>query len=250
MAARSAAFDLDAAGATVDGIELFTVSLTAETDMQMFDDASVPDPAWTFTDGCGHFHAWDDAGELPTLSLRRVQVPCDGSCGGCCDEDGYTTTVYECVICSERVYPARKLGMRTTTGPTCYTAVVRGPGDLINTQNRMVSFTCAAGFGVGNLTVSEVHSSGDGATVVHASIGLTGLFRRNGTQAQRQQHIPRANLARAVLAGAEAVRKPWETLSTQEREEFLNDFATLAASRAITAALPHRGLDADGEVLP
>lgn len=69
-----------------------------------------PNPAWTFVDASGHFHAYDRAEELPTLEAKTEQAPCDGSCGGVCQGEGYTVTHWLCRICGEEVKPGTLAG--------------------------------------------------------------------------------------------------------------------------------------------
>lgn len=134
-------------------------------------------------------------------------------------------------------------------GPTVYTAEVTGPLGLAGFDTEEVNFTCDAGFGLGALEVREVMQSVD-FDCVTASIRLKTLHHRLGTRAQQRQTEPRANLTKAILAGAKAIREPWESLPEAERVEFVKDFASLAAARAIEAALPLLGLDEDGGLLP
>lgn len=234
---------------TVNGIGLFALSLTASTDAEFF-DAQMPDPTWTFTDGAGHFHAYDSAGKLPTLGRVVTHLDCDGTCGGVCDGEGYSKIEYQCPLCDEYVKPRTVRGQRHVSGPTIYTAQASGPRDLMDLHEQVVSFTCEAGyFGSGTLIVTGVTSSST-HDEVHIEVVLREAHERYGTRAQRMRREPRANLTQAILAGAKAVRGPWESLPEESRAEFLHDFATLAAARAITAALPLLGLDENGEVLP
>ncbi len=69
--------------------------------------ATRPDPAWTFTDDARHFHAWSGDRDLPTLDTRSRNAPCDGSCGGVCDGEGYTVTEHFCRICGQQIEPGR-----------------------------------------------------------------------------------------------------------------------------------------------
>lgn len=71
------------------------------------DIATKPDPKWTFTDDQGHFHAFTAEGGLPTLRDEIVDVPCDGSCGGVCDGEGYTIIKHACRICGQEIEPGR-----------------------------------------------------------------------------------------------------------------------------------------------
>ncbi|ETK36105.1 hypothetical protein [Microbispora sp. ATCC PTA-5024] len=67
--------------------------------------ATKPDPGWEFIDAAGHFHAFAEGGELPTLNSERVEMPCDGSCGGVCEGEGYTVLRHTCRICGQEVEP-------------------------------------------------------------------------------------------------------------------------------------------------
>lgn len=72
---------------------------------------SRPDPAWEHVDSNGHFHAYDQGGNLPTLESRSIHVDCacqrneyDAEGWDC---DGYDDTIYVCTICEETVEPKR-----------------------------------------------------------------------------------------------------------------------------------------------
>ncbi len=78
-----------------------------------------PNPAWEFTDANGHYHAHaeDDAERYPTLDAVIEQVPCDGSCGGTCEGEGYSITRYRCLICREEIQPGVLTGPHRFTVP-------------------------------------------------------------------------------------------------------------------------------------
>lgn len=235
----------------VNGVGLYSVSMRSESPYETY-DSDVPDPAWVFTDGAGHFHAYDSDGRLPTLGRVLTHIDCDGSCGGVCDGDGYSRTEYQCPLCYEYVVPATRRGrVRVDARPApLLTIEVTGPATLAGFDGDVVSFSCDGLFGSGILSVTQVTTSSS-YDEARAKIDMrTPLYRRYGTRMQQAAREPRANLTQAILAGAKAVREPWESLPEEARAEFVRDFVTLAAQRAITAALPLLGLDADGEILP
>jgi hypothetical protein len=94
-----------------------------EVDQQVLDissdRATKPDPAWSLVDDAGHFHAFDADGSLPTLDGTRVPMPCDGSCGGVCEGEGYSVTRYTCRACGQEVRPVwvPDVAARTATMP-------------------------------------------------------------------------------------------------------------------------------------
>jgi hypothetical protein len=75
-----------------------------------FEHSTKPDPSWAFVDDAAHWHAFaepeDDTktAELPTLDRKRVEVPCDGSCGGVCDGT-YSIARFTCRVCGQEVEP-------------------------------------------------------------------------------------------------------------------------------------------------
>jgi hypothetical protein len=93
------------ATASINSGPAYPCEVTIEQDVEMVrsEYASKPDPKWTFTDERGHFHAFAQGGELPTLSRENVPVPCDGSCGGICE--GYVAHRYTCLICGQEIEP-------------------------------------------------------------------------------------------------------------------------------------------------
>lgn len=235
----------------VNGVGLYSVSMHAESPYGTY-DSDVPDPAWAFTDAAGHFHAYDSDGKLPTLTRVLNHVDCDGSCGGVCDGAGYSRTEYQCPLCDEYVVPATRKGrVAVNTREPLVTVEVTGPTTLAGFDGEMVSFSCAAGFGSGELRVVEMTMSSS-ADYALAQIDMrTPLYRRYGTRMQQEVREPRANLTQAILAGAQAVRAAWGALPRGvPADDFTIDFSALAATRAITAALPLLGLDGDGEILP
>ena len=66
----------------------------------------VPDPLWSFVDGAGHVHCWED-GEIPSALFV-----CTGSrwCDECCDE--HETGEYECIQCGAVIVPGTIMGGR------------------------------------------------------------------------------------------------------------------------------------------
>ena len=81
-------------------------------------DLPKPDPAWTFVDAAGHFHA-RSGDSYPTLSEKLIDVPCDGTCGNW-DCDGSTLTEWSCVLCSEVVKPGKIAGPHYESMPGRY----------------------------------------------------------------------------------------------------------------------------------
>lgn len=112
------------------------VTIEQDTEWVPSDRATMPDPKWEFTDGNGHFHAFADKGELPTLNTEIVEMPCDGSCGGVCNGEGYTEHRYTCRICGEEIKPrwvpdwhARTVGV-PISGPKSANVVVHSDRPL------------------------------------------------------------------------------------------------------------------------
>ncbi|MBO4272370.1 hypothetical protein [Microbispora triticiradicis] len=107
------------ATASINNGQEWPCDVTIEQDVEYVRSelAMKPDPGWEFIDDAGHFHAFAEDGELPTLNSERVDVPCDGSCGGVCQGEGYTELRWTCRICEQEVkpgyvpdYKARTLG--------------------------------------------------------------------------------------------------------------------------------------------
>lgn len=86
--------------------------------------ATKPDPDWTFIDDAGHFHAYAADGKLPTLRGEQRHVSCDGSCGGLCDDEGYSETEWHCLICGVPVIPRRVPDSQSRRIPTLTTWTV------------------------------------------------------------------------------------------------------------------------------
>lgn len=234
---------------SVNGVALYSVAVRATRHQEMY-EGQVPDATWTFIDASGHFHAYDSDGKLPTLNSRRVIKDCDGTCGDLCGGDGFSDTVYECPLCEAPVEPRTRFGFQRMPARPELLAEVVGPKELAAFDGDAVSFVSGDGFGTGILNVLAVTMSHDGDQAEAEIVLRTPLHRRYGTTMQQVAQEPRVNLTKAFLAGAKAVREPWESLPEASRAEFVRDFATLAATRAITAALPLLGLSEEGEILP
>ena len=134
-------------------IEQDTITILSNT-------ATKPDPTWEHADAAGHFHAFTADGELPTLNVETVEVPCNGSCGdgdGC---EGYTVDRYSCKLCGQEVEPcwipdhhARMVG-KQIPGRKSATVVVESP-DLLGNQGDEVTLRVRTGedelIGVGEI---------------------------------------------------------------------------------------------------
>lgn len=106
-------------------------SLTVERDIIDTTTISEPDPAWTYTDEHGHFHARAITGEYPTLKAITEShgCDCDEPDDVCGDEycSAYTVTHHECVLCGERITPGTRPGQRKyTPGLMSWTLHVNG----------------------------------------------------------------------------------------------------------------------------
>lgn len=94
----------------VDGVEISTnrIRLSVEVeqiDVRTISKATEADPAWSFTDAAGHFHAWSKDSTLPTL---RSQLDESYYCGQCRDEhEGELQWV--CMICAAVVKPGTRV---------------------------------------------------------------------------------------------------------------------------------------------
>jgi hypothetical protein len=105
----------------VNGGDILLGSLSIRQDHQtMWTDLPTADPKWEFTDSNGHYHAHSIENEhdpYPTLDRRSEHVDCDGSCGGVCEDEGYTVSKYSCRICKEEIEPGLSPGPHSFTVP-------------------------------------------------------------------------------------------------------------------------------------
>lgn len=138
-----------------------------------------PDIDWAYTDGHGHTHRWHD-GTLPTLVASNLQVDCDGSCGGVCGGEGYTTTQYHCVECEGLVepgyvpdYQARTQGVRYSYGRESTRLTLRSnhyPNVLCNLDGKPIAVELRNGDETlsGRVWIEDVKGTRDwnGETVV------------------------------------------------------------------------------------
>lgn len=166
-----------ALGASIDNGPAIPAELTVETE-QIDVTPSVetkPDPKWTYTDPAGHFHAWTDSGELPTLTTRTEHVPCGDD--DCCE--GYDEPYYVCAICGVEVEP----GTITTTpssrryepGRKSWTVKVQGHVTAERVSVRIAAEDRTV-FGIA--TPVDVDPSGTGARTT--LVGVSPLGYRKG----------------------------------------------------------------------
>lgn len=145
--------------------------------------ATKHDPRWEFTDAAGHFHAYDEKGERPTLDARTEHVPCDGSCSGVCEGEGYDVTHWHCALCREEIEPGRvpdEYGI--IPGRHSYDLTVHGP-----VPTGRVSFRFEAGdvefFGFGEEVSATAESMGDRVRW-RTEMGCWPVARRKVTRAK------------------------------------------------------------------
>lgn len=91
----------------LNGVEMDAVEVMVHHDMEVVRSRGPRlDEGWSFSDAAGHFHAYNTQQvPFPTLTSEQVHVPCDGSCGGICEGEGYDVTKYSCRICNEEIEP-------------------------------------------------------------------------------------------------------------------------------------------------
>lgn len=147
--------------------------------------ATKPDPTWTHIDQQQHYHAYDDDGELPTLTSRRVHLECDGLHVGAYDDqadcDGYDVTEWHCRICGEHVEPGRV----SDAGPFHIPARKSWHADVYSDRpagNGLVSVRALTAdrllFGAGHARIGIVEYGPDGSRVRTDIIGASPLGTR------------------------------------------------------------------------
>jgi hypothetical protein len=160
---------------TVDGEGPYEceVEVTEQVEMVRSMLASKPDVHWKHTDSHGHFHAFAQGGELPTLRKEFEHVPCDGSCEPPCE--GYDRPYYECLICGERVepgyvpdYEAQTVGI-PTKGAKSATVTIHTRQPLPEkTVSLHITHQDGEMIGIGDLRMVEWNSEGEGKAQVFA----------------------------------------------------------------------------------
>ena len=151
-------------------------------------DLPKPDPRWSTVDSSGHFHAMSGK-EYPTLRSKSVDMPCDGSCCGACEGEGYSVTEWSCRLCGEVIEPGMVPGphRETMPGVTEWSAEVAGlaTDDLTRlamsyAETVMVRFDVVRPkpwqlFGPALVTNGNI-SGGFGSTRVGIDLHCTGAF--------------------------------------------------------------------------
>lgn len=148
--------------------------ISDRTDYVWSSTATKPDPRWEFIDTAGHFHTFTKDGDLPTLNSEGVRMPCDGSCGGTCNGEGYTVTRWTCRICGQEVEPgyvpdegARTMGVPVPLGTSAKVTVTsREP---VAERGREVSIRIRSGevelFGTGFIGAVKMSGGPTGVRV-------------------------------------------------------------------------------------
>lgn len=90
--------------------EATTLSVREDVERVRVAGAVKPRPGWVGVDAAGHEHRWVKVPGSPhehVSDADRVErhVPCDGSCGGVCEGEGYTVRVWVCRRCNSDVEP-------------------------------------------------------------------------------------------------------------------------------------------------
>jgi hypothetical protein len=93
----------------VDGVEISTnrIRLSVEVeqiDVRTMSKATEADPAWSFTDAAGHFHAWSKDSTLPTLRSWAESSYCET-----CQEEHERELQWVCTICVATVKPGTRV---------------------------------------------------------------------------------------------------------------------------------------------
>lgn len=103
--------------ASIDNGPPLPCRLTVEQEVQIETaNRPRPDSRWEFVDAKGHWHAYAERFELPTLDVRTEHQDCDGSCAyGQCE--GFEVDRCYCRICGEVVTPGVQDGPHTVTKP-------------------------------------------------------------------------------------------------------------------------------------
>jgi len=95
----------------LNGVEMDMAELTVIHEVEtLWSHGPRADPDWSYVDEAGHFHAAhkvkQDSVTYPTLKSESIAMPCNGSCGGVCEGEGYTSIKRTCQICREEIVPA------------------------------------------------------------------------------------------------------------------------------------------------
>lgn len=129
-------------GTTFKVVERSVVATREVTERARMESAVKPDQAWSYIDAAVHEHTWLGR-TLPTLERRSRHIPCDGSCGGVCEGEGYYVPEYVCPRCGEVVEPghvpdwqARGEGL-PITGERRVTFKVKGGVALVELARRL-----------------------------------------------------------------------------------------------------------------
>lgn len=93
----------------VDGVEISTNRIRLSVEIEQIDvrtisKATEADPAWSFTDAAGHFHAWSKDNTLPTLRSWAESSYCEQ-----CRDEHECELQWVCMICAAVVKPGTRV---------------------------------------------------------------------------------------------------------------------------------------------
>jgi hypothetical protein len=170
----------------IDGGRAQPGRLTIEQEIRRYATASAtkPDPSWTLVDERGHFHAYDDDGELPTLNARTRHIDCDGHGEDEPACEGYDITEWTCRICGIQVEPGRRddSGERTMPGLKSWRAEIISDRPIDNGLVSVRALTAdGMHFGTALATIRQAEQQASGGIRVTAElIGASPLgYRRH-----------------------------------------------------------------------
>lgn len=144
--------------------------------------ATKPAMSWTVIDDQGHFHAYDNQGELPTLTARSRHIECDGACGGVCGGEGYDIIEYFCAICDQQIEPERvpDTGQKSIPGRMSWEVQIQPEQEITGKVTVRIANGDKTLFGVADARTDAWSSGPDGVALTTRLTGIGPLGERRG----------------------------------------------------------------------
>lgn len=147
--------------------------------------ATAPRMSWTQVDANGHWHAYAQDGELPTLTRRVRHVDCDFTThpgDGLGECDGYDVSEWHCRICDEEIQPERvaDTGEKSMPGRKSWSAEINPEREIKGDVTVRVKSGERVLFGVARASTASMEGDSNGIRITTRLDGIGPLGERHG----------------------------------------------------------------------
>jgi hypothetical protein len=147
--------------------------------------ATKPAMSWTVIDDQGHFHAYDNQGELPTLVEHIRHVDCDEWHDFLREDtecEGYSIAEYFCAICDQQIEPERvpDTGQKSIPGRMSWEVQIQPEQEITGKVTVRIANGDKTLFGVADARTDAWSSGPDGVALTTRLTGIGPLGERRG----------------------------------------------------------------------